>query len=122
MLSKLNNLRMKELEVFGVVARAKSIREAARRLNTTPGEVSKVIRSLEKKLEMNLLKRSASGVMLSEKGAESALHMEEILELVNKIQSLGHKETAKTKKTFSVASTSFLITHLLAEHFTELFI
>lgn len=117
--NKLNGIRIRELEIFSAVAKAKSIREASRRLKISPGEVSKSIRNLERKLSLNLLKRSASGVVLSEYGTQSYKLMEEVLDHLTKIQSLSLKKATQYKKNYTIASTSFLITHLIAENISD---
>lgn len=64
----ISSIKIRDLEIFLEVSRAKSIREVARRLNTTPGNVSKTIQHLEAKLGTKLYKRSVSGVLLTAQG------------------------------------------------------
>ena len=110
-LEHLGNLKLKELEVFYLAAKTKSIREVARRMKTTPGQISKLIRSVERKMETALFKRSNFGIVLSETGSELVLLAEEILESAYKMGSLQRRQATKT---VGVAATSFLINHLIA--------
>lgn len=110
-LEHLGNLKLKELEVFYLAAKTKSIREVARRLKTTPGQISKLIQSVERKMKTTLFKRSNFGIVLSETGAQLVLLSEEILESAYKIESLQQKQT---NKIVAVAATSFLINYLVA--------
>ncbi len=110
-LDHLGNLKLKELEVFYLAAKTKSIREVARRLKTTPGQVSKLIQSVERKMKTTLFKRSNFGIVLSETGSQLVLLAEEILESAYKIESLQQKQTSQT---IGVAATSFLTNHLIA--------
>jgi DNA-binding transcriptional LysR family regulator len=45
MQSEIGSIRLRDLEIFIEVARAHSIREVARRLELTSGQVSKIIES-----------------------------------------------------------------------------
>ena len=109
----ISSIKLRDLEIFLEVSRAKSIREVARRMQTTPGQISKTIQHLETKVGTKIYKRSVSGVLLTAQGAE-------ILEIANTIvrsseslrAMLGDHGTTKVKKTLALASTSFLNTHV----------
>src|SRR4051812_41162751 len=78
-LEQVGAIRLKDLQVFTEVSRAKSIREAGRRLNLTSGQVSKAVQLLEARVGIRLFQRSTSGVLLSDAGAELLRVCEEIL-------------------------------------------
>src|ERR1039458_4666885 len=67
-LREARDLRLRDIEVFVEVERAKSVREAARRLETTPGQISKSVRHLEVLLGTRLFKRSTAGLLLTSAG------------------------------------------------------
>jgi LysR family transcriptional regulator, hydrogen peroxide-inducible genes activator len=120
-LSDLSQLRLQDLEVFLEVIRARSVREAARRLKLTPGQVSKSVQSLEKKLGHKLFQRSRSGVMLTSLGNELMTIAREIMNSSGKIENLlsGKKKT-KLQSYLTMASTSFLNVHLLSPVISDL--
>ena len=88
MLNELASLRLKEFEIFVEVIRAKSIREAARRMNSTSGQVSKTIQNLEKRLGAKLFRRSAAGVLPTNQGKELKALVETLLETGEQIEGL----------------------------------
>ena len=117
----ISSIKIRDLEIFLEVSRAKSIREVARRLNTTPGNVSKTIQHLEAKLGTKLYKRSVSGVLLTAQGVEILEIANEMIDSSESLKTLifGQGKT-KIKKTLGIASTSFLNTHLVASVTSEL--
>lgn len=115
MLNETAKIRLRDLEIFEEVARAHSIREVARRLNSTSGQISKAVQNLEKLVGTKLFKRSVSGVLLTSQGAEFQLMVREILTAGERIETLltrGDKH--KFAKVLAVAGTSFLNTHFTA--------
>ncbi len=111
-LDHIGSLKLKEIEIFYLAAKTKSIREVARRLNSTPGQISKSIKNIEKKMQTSLFKRSNSGVVLSETGSQLVLHSESILDSAYQIED-NHR--SDDKKTLAVAATPFLINHLVSQ-------
>lgn len=65
MLGEIASIRLRDLEIFAEGARARSIREVARRLLSTPSQVSKAIQNLERLVGTKLFKRSVAGVVLT---------------------------------------------------------
>lgn len=103
---------MKDLEVFVAVARAKSIREVARRQQLTSGQVSKIIQNIERRLGAKLFARSQAGVTLTTQGSLILEHAQLVLESGEKIEGLlVSTGRAKQERIFSVAGTSFVNTH-----------
>lgn len=101
------------------MARGRSVREAARRLSTTPGEVSKALKGMEKKIGVSLFIRSAQGVLLSEVGTQVALLVEEMLEVGRQIESVTDSSSKKANKKLAIGATSFLLTHLIVPEVTS---
>jgi DNA-binding transcriptional LysR family regulator len=115
MLSELASLRFHDLEIFVEVSRAKSIREAGRRLEKTSGQISKSIQGLEKRLSRKLLKRSAQGVILTEQGTELLEMTQVLFEEAEKIERwAGGKDKHRETQVLAIASNSFLNNHLVA--------
>src|SRR4051794_9942934 len=94
----LETIRLKDLQVFEQVARAKSIREAGRRLSLTSGQVSKAIQLLERRMGLRLFKRSASGVLLTDGGSELLGSVSEILSSTLKMEGILAGKKAKTER------------------------
>jgi DNA-binding transcriptional LysR family regulator len=112
MLNEIAGIRLRDLEIFEEVARARSIREVARRLDSTAGQVSKSIQNLERLVGTKLFRRSVSGVLLTSQGKDLQEIVHELLESGAKIESLvSNRNKAKFAKVLAVAGTSFLNTH-----------
>ena len=112
MLSEIAAIRLRDLEIFQEVARAHSIREVARRIHSTPGQVSKSIQNLEKMVGFKLFRRSVSGVLLTSHGTELQAIVQKLLESSDKIENLvAGRGKAKGSKFLAIAGTSFLNTH-----------
>lgn len=111
----ISSIKLRDLEIFLEVSRAKSIREVARRLQTTPGQISKTIQQLETKIGTKIYKRSVSGVLLTAQGAEILKVANNIVNSSESLRTLlsDHGPT-KVTKTLALASTSFLNTHVTA--------
>lgn len=97
MLKEIESLRVKDLEIFDEVARVQSIREVARRRETTSRQISKAIQNLEKIFCVRLFKRSVRGFFLSTQGTELRDLVIEILQSGKKIQDL---VSGKIKQSF----------------------
>jgi len=111
-LGELSSIRLRDLEIFIEVARVHSIREVARRLQTSSGQVSKAVQALEKKLATRLFRRSVSGVLLTSQGTELLKLAQDLILQGEKMSTLAAgRDRHKMKSTLSVAGTSFLNTH-----------
>ena len=111
--SGLSALRVRDFEILYETQRAKSVREVARRLNTTPGQVSKSIDRMESKLGFRLFKRSASGVLLTGAGAELIAITSELLATIQKLEQIQAGESDLARRKIAIGSTSFLTTHFV---------
>ena len=111
--NEIGSIRLRDLEIFVEVARARSIREVARRLDLTSGQVSKIIQSLELRLGSKLFRRSVSGVLLTSQGSELQGVVQELLNSSERLVSLtANREKSSFKRLLAIAGTSFLNTHL----------
>ena len=92
---------LRQLQYFITVADKKSINKSAQILYTTQPNVSKVISSLEKELDIKLFDRSNRGVKLTNKGKEVYDYANGILKNHKMILSL-NKE--KSRQTLNISS------------------
>lgn len=112
MAHEISKLRLKDLEIFDDVARSKSIREVARRMRSTPGQISKAVQNLEKTLGTKLFKRSVAGVLLTGEGTELLNVIRDVLNDCERIEAvLAGKRQAPLSRTLAIAGTAFLNTH-----------
>lgn len=106
----IENIKLREIELLLSLLKLKSVREVGREKNMQPGQVSKWITSLERKLGHKLLDRSATGMRPTARAIE-------LLPYLENIASLQEKLSGETKKSqdhiFSFASSSFMSTHLM---------
>ncbi len=68
MASELDRLTLRELEIFGDLARICSIREVSRWRDMEVGQVSRILKRLETRLQAELFKRSHRGLVLTPEG------------------------------------------------------
>ncbi len=72
-------MNMERLRYLAAVAESRTFSEAAERLYTTQGNVSKQIQALEKELGVVLVHRGGRGIALTEAGQAAAVHARRIL-------------------------------------------
>jgi DNA-binding transcriptional LysR family regulator len=113
----LEEIKIKEINIFLDLLRSGSVRELARQRNITPGQISKIMTSLENKVGFKLLERSSYGVKATTKASE-------ILPMFNEIranQEAFQASFIKTKEIpiLSFATTSFFSTHFLPNLFSR---
>lgn len=113
----IDSIRFKDLHLLNEVLKTKSLREQARKLGTSPGQISKTVKSLEKKLGVQLLNRSLRGIEITAEGSDLLPHLEEMLSLRESLR--GEIKKAAKDELFCVASTSFISTHLLPQTFAQ---
>ncbi|MCB0356595.1 MAG: LysR family transcriptional regulator [Bdellovibrionales bacterium] len=114
----IEDLKLKEISVFLELIETSSIRELARRMQVSPGQITKLVKSLEQKLDMTLLDRSIKGVRATPQAHELMASLKSIREQ-SQILS-GHKSKQKNNELLTFASTSFFSTHLLPQVFAQL--
>jgi DNA-binding transcriptional LysR family regulator len=115
--SPIYDIRFREVQILIELIKTKSVRELARNLGTTPGQISKVIKGLEMRLGVNLLNRSMYGIESTAEAVDILPFLEGIQDLHQRMQGELKKEA---KETFlSVASSSFVSTVLLPKILNE---
>lgn len=107
----------KQLEYFVKVADLGSINKAAEALFTSQPNVSKIINSFEKEINLKLFERHAKGVKLTEKGQELYDYAKRVICNVNIINCIGKKEI---KHKLNIASyPSNMISRLLSDYYNK---
>jgi DNA-binding transcriptional LysR family regulator len=111
------DIRLKDIELLIELFHIKSVRELARKCGTSPGQMSKLIKSLELKLGFRLLNRSSYGVEPTAEAKNILGLLEQMHEL--HFQIAGHRRKESKENLLSFSSTSFLSTHLLPSVFSS---
>ena len=114
MLSKLSDISLRDLEVFILAARTQSLREVARQLNLLPANTSKIIKSFESKLEVQVLKRSVNGIILTPEGLSILETAEKICELAKELSPSSQRQLDESQSLWTIGSIGFLSTYLLS--------
>ena len=83
----------RQLRVFVTVARAGTMRQAARQLNLTPSAVSHALKGFEASLGMRLLERTTRSVTLSRDGAAFLPEAERVLASLARLGNGGRQRT-----------------------------
>lgn len=99
-------MTLKQIEAFVKIANNKSFTLAAKELYITQPTVSAYINSFEDELGVRVFDRTTKEVQLSDEGKSIYLYAKEMLELVNKIQSIFSEEVDKDITKQLVISTS----------------
>lgn len=112
----LNYVSLGELRIFSEAGRARSVREAARRMKLEAGQFSKALSSLEKKMGVRLFERSSRGLILSIDGQEIWKHVNDLLSLSEKLDRSDKDFSLNTftKKDLTLGSLAFVNCHLVA--------
>ena len=114
MLSKISDVSFRDLQVFVMAARTHSIREVARQLELLPAHTSKIIQGLEKKLDVQLFRRSVSGIIPTPEGLAVLEVAERICELSAEMGPESPRPNQASEKLWTFGSIGFLATYLLA--------
>jgi DNA-binding transcriptional LysR family regulator len=112
--SLMPNISLLELDLFLRVSKLKSLRESARQLGMTSGAVSKILKRLEKKLGITLLRRSVSGVLLTPEGKELVQLAEGMVSMTTRISPKLRSQRGFSEKVWSIGSISFLSSRLIS--------
>lgn len=107
----IDDVKMSEINLFLALVKVRSVRELGRQMNMQPGQVSKWIAALEKKVGSPLLERSAGGVQPTARALE-------LIPVFEKMSALGESlredhGQRKDSQTMNIASSSYLSTYLL---------
>ena len=120
MLTKLSEISLRDLEVFVLAARTQSLREVARQLNLLPANTSKIMKSLENKLETQLFKRSVNGIILTPEGIAALDTAEKICDLSKDLSPNSQRQSEEIQKLWTIGSIGFLSTYLLSPVVTSI--
>ena len=82
---------LKEIETVLAVSQMGSFVGGAKHLGTSQANVSKIIAQLEKKIDVQLFVRAASGAVLTEEGEYVKGYAEQIEKLIGEIWKLSEK-------------------------------
>lgn len=106
-----DDVKLSEINLFLALVKVKSVRELGRQMNMQPGQVSKWVQSLEKKVGVPLLERSAAGVQPTAR----ALELIPVFEKMSALSESMRPEQAgrKSSRLINLASSSYLSTYLL---------
>jgi DNA-binding transcriptional LysR family regulator len=107
----IEDIKFREIELFLRLLKTKSLRELARQTNMQPGQLSKWIQGLEKKIGKPLIDRSSVGVQPTAQALELIPYFEELFRIQGDLSLLGFRE--KKNEVISIASSSFFTTHLV---------
>lgn len=113
-----SDIKMKEILMFVELARTQNMRELSRKTGVGPGQISKLIKSLEHKTQMKLIERSPKGVRLAPEAKDSLSHFEKIYQQHLQFQQASVPET--NSQVLNFAATSFLSTHVIPSVISQL--
>lgn len=105
----IDEVKLREVIILLELIQIKSLRELARRENMQPGQVSKLISSLERKLGKKLLERSTHGIRPTPSALEILPQLMELRQIREGL--VGTRGTEE--QNFNIATSSFLTTHLI---------
>ncbi|WP_312354056.1 LysR family transcriptional regulator [Aminipila sp.] len=88
-------MELKQLEYLVTAAEAGSFSNASEVLYTTPSNVSKVIKKLEKSLQMTLFTRRGTGVCLTAEGEKVYKHALEIIKRIDHIETINREKKSQ---------------------------
>ncbi len=95
-------MELKQLQFFVVSVDMGSFKKAAEVLYTTQPHISKTIKALEQELRVELFKRNASGVTMTEEGKQVYAYASSILQQINVIEKVGEKKNSRSLHISSV--------------------
>jgi DNA-binding transcriptional LysR family regulator len=114
-MASLSDLTLRELELFVIAARSRSLRETARQSGLLPAHVSKLMQRLEEKMGQTLFRRSSAGILPTPEGLSLLGPAAEICEISETLAGNTRKPAVK-ESLWTLGSISFLTTYLLAPH------
>lgn len=93
-----DNMNTLYLKYVMEIERTGSISQAAQNLFMAQPNLSKAIKDLERELGYSIFRRTASGVILTERGAEFFYHAKKINEQMTEIEKLSQKKEGLSKQ------------------------
>ncbi len=116
---QISDLKLRDIEIFLELTKALSVRELARRRQVQPGQISKLVKTLESRLGIKLFERSISGLTLTAAGKRFLPRFKAIKDAMRALEEQQGKAQEEGLKTVSIASSSFFVTHLIPELLAE---
>ncbi len=107
----MKDITLFELDVFTELSKSQTLRSVARAKSLTPSHVSKILTRLEKKLDSNLFKRCASGLMLTPEGRNLIGYAEKILHEAKAFD--GPALSNNPQRLIGIGGINFLINRLM---------
>lgn len=114
LLQRIERIKLSDFIILNELNRLSSIREVARLMRTTPVQISRRLKMLEKNIGVKIFERGPKGLFLTGPGHQvvkfSTLINEE---LQNTIVNRRQKKTTAADRPLGIASTSFLLSYLV---------
>lgn len=110
-------MELKQLQYFVMSVDMGSLSRAAEALYTTQPHISKTIKALEKELNMPLLERTSTGVVITDYGKYVYDYARKILETEQKIAGL--KQNTDEKQLRFSAMPSYALSQIFANYMTD---
>lgn len=111
-MDRLKDLSFFELNLLLEASRVRSLRGLARKLDKKPAHLSKSLKRLESKLQLELFKRSANGMQITPEGVRLLPVVEEICELGGKLVGGRASLNREPGRAIGIAAVHFLQLHL----------
>lgn len=99
-------INLNDIQVFIYAAHAGTLNQAARTLNVPPSTVSRAITRLEKEVDLQLLRRTSRGIVLTEVGRDYLKKCEAALEEINAAHEMLGASRVKPRGTIRLAVTT----------------
>jgi DNA-binding transcriptional LysR family regulator len=117
----LDDLTVRELRILSDLPYFDSLRALARSKGFQPAHLSKLVAALERKLNIQILKRSSLGVSLTQEGLDLSKKSRQIIEQIEEIGS-GKKifQLKKYNRYYTFGARGFL-NNILAPHISKVF-
>lgn len=108
-------MKIQQLEYLERIVTCGSMNEAAKSLFMTQPSLSSSVKELEKEMNIQILRRSKTGVSLTEEGREFMLYAQQVMDQVQLLEER-YKHSAPRKQTFSVSAQHYaFVVHAFAE-------
>ena len=109
---RLKQLNFVELDLISELPKHNSLRGLARSREIMPSQVSKIIKKFETLFEIEIMKRSATGVLLTPQGAQLASGALQILKQAEVLSAHDYEIEASFERILTVGTRAFINTAL----------
>ena len=120
LLQKSEKIKISDFSMLGDLARLMSIREVARHMRTTPAQISRRLKVVEKTLGFRIFERGPKGLIVTGAGQEA---LKLALLVMGEFQAiLGNRRNRKASldRPLGIASTSFLLSYAAIPALSEM--